>query len=815
MVSCVGDLSQDLPREPAENVEATETSGEEAEPMIHQLPQMVEQIGGFYTKGFHLTFKRDDREMKMVVDLSLDAESKKKFDLSLLSKDFQMNLTLANEKPNTSMEAQFQEVIPDRFLKLLEVLIDYDGRIVPDGFELGGAELLAELSCEGHVMTPLKMTGTLTDVFYDGGDEPVQFQAKTAMLELIQDFEGIGHVVLSGGMNGLSLPLDPSAGFVLEQKSNPQSRWQTRISWGSENAALTARLEKINLGGAYDDKPIRLDDFQADISLLDDDFTLDGSFSNDGTQMPLKYSHTMTQAEDDEGDWKLAGIVQLGPVKHERPLPLLSAVTDLFDDMEVTGETSTEFKFSVGAYDPFEGVLSTRASNLSVTAGDGLVKSEGLNGTFKLHVLSLTSASPDEGDPSYYTLDFTSKKLHIGSKDALDFDLDHSAETPVTIKGKGKLGDVSKLDGKITNFTLHGEHDGYEIDLVDSTLIFAMLGDQLKASGSFQLKENKIPFTYMHVKKDVGDDWDLAGIFEIKSADLKEPIDNGGIMVEAMDGISMTGKVAMKMDFTVGGEKDFDGVLTAAMLGGTLTFEDDGPVLDGVKGDIRLSSMKEKQTAGYHRVTATDIKAFDIEMTNARLDYQMLPNGDIKLRSIALKALGGNVWLDPFVLPGDDSDYKFKVRMKHLSLAQLAALFPEFNGRIIGSIDGLLPMQCKNGDFMPQRGGMYLTPGKGAKLIYDAGNKFSGGLDPKGREYQQMKMVEDSLKNLELRVLSIRLFDPRDKDKAVVMKLQGQAPSVPRSPPIILNINGFKPDDDTVDFFDLLLKHRDKLNFGL
>ncbi len=287
------------------------------------------------------------------------------------------------------------------------------------------------------------------------------------------------------------------------------------------------------------------------------------------------------------------------------------------------------------------------------------------------------------------------------------------------------------------------------------------------------------------------------------------------MFVEAMEGNIISGKVSMKMDFTMGSQKNFDGVLAAGLSGGTLTFADDGPVIEGLKGDIRLSSMKTKQTSGFHRVTATRIKAFDTEMTGVRLDFQLLPTGDIRLQNVAMSALGGQVWLDPFTLPEGEADYRFKVRAKKIDIAKLAELFPDFNGTISGQIDGLLPMESVGGEIQPSRGGMYLTPRSKAKLRYDAGNKFSTGIDPKTEEYRKMKMVEDSLRNLDLKVLSIRLFDPRDKDKAIVLRLEGQAKSIKGSPPIHLNINGFKPDDDTVDFFDLLLRHRDRLDFGL
>ncbi|BDS08028.1 hypothetical protein NT6N_30680 [Oceaniferula spumae] len=798
--------------------EPTEPSeGEDDEPTsyawMHQLPVMVEQIGGLTADGLDLTIKRGGRIVRMTMDVSLDSENDQQFGVWLKCPDFNMNAGVATEESVTVITAELDEVLPDSFLHLIETALDLEDRILPEGFTVSGASLSAELLCEGDVMSPLTVTGALERIKYDGGDKPVNLETESAKMQLTQNFSGGGFVFLSGGLDKVSLPLDPSADFVLSQSEGATPGWWTRIEWGEEKSKITGGIEKFELEGTYNERPVSLDDIHLDLVLADDQLNVQGAMSNAGTVLPLKYAHEMTG--DDE--WQLLGELTIGPIKHDRPMPLLSSATDLFDDITMRGESHSTFSFKVGAYLPFEGKLVTRLSDVGLNVSEGLVTADGLNGTWELHLIPLSDTDPTQPDPSYYTLNLTSKKLHVDSKESLDFDLDHVGEAPVSITGKGRFGgDVAVLDGEMKQLNLHGENGGVEIDLLDTQVEFHMKGDLVTAKGETKLKDNVLPFTYRHVKKDEGEGWNLTGQMEIKAADLKTPVDNAAILIEAMKDKSLTGKLAVKMDFTKGSEQDFDGVLTASVENGTLKFTtEDGPVIEGIKGGIRLSSMKNKQTAGFHRVTATKMTAFDMAMTNLRVDYQMLPNGDIKLNNVGMSALGGNVWLDPFVLPGDDKNYQFKVRMKRIDIAEMAKLFPEFNGKISGRIDGLLPMQNINGDFMPQRGGMYLTPGSSARLRYDAGTKFSGGLDPKGREYQQMKMVEDSLKNLELRVLSIRLFDPRDKDKAVVLRLEGKAPTVQGSPPIILNINGFKPDDDTVDFFDLLLKHRDKLNFGL
>ncbi len=372
---------------------------------------------------------------------------------------------------------------------------------------------------------------------------------------------------------------------------------------------------------------------------------------------------------------------------------------------------------------------------------------------------------------------------------------------------------------KVVEFAMGAEEaflpEGVSMSRVKLTHALESGRAKLQAYGSISIGGNEVPFSYSHEQEFGHDAWSLVGRLKVEVADLKEPVADGAMLVEAMAGMTIAGKVSLMMDFTVGSEKDFDGALAASLTEGRLTMGDDGPVLEGLSGDIHLSSLKEIKTDGFHQVTAEKITAFDAEMTDLQLEYKILAGDGISLREIAVKALGGAIQVDPFVLPSDDADYQFNVQMKELDLAELAKLFPSFNGSVKGKVDGLLPIRNVAGEFRPVRGGLYLTPKSNAELRYDIGNTLSAGVDPKTEEYKRMKMAEDSLRNLDLKELNIRLFDPKDGDKAIVIKLKGQAASVPGSPPIHLNVNGIKPDDDTLDFFDLLLKHRDKLNFGL
>ncbi|MGB0991999.1 MAG: intermembrane phospholipid transport protein YdbH family protein [Akkermansiaceae bacterium] len=778
---------------------------------LRSLPEVLQQVRTIQATNAVVMVKQNTANIERVFNLDLRSVDQHTFTTTLTDPAFVLTAEFSS-KNDPSVQLKLDSTHPGQFLALLENAISYDGSFLPANCTIGSASLEGGTTFTNNQFSPLTLTGKLHHIRYHGGDQPVRAQVAIATAQLVQDFNGAGLLKLSGALSKSSFPLDPSADFSLTQSAESQPQWRTSISWGQAHSGVSASLNGLHLAGSYDNQPVALDDIKLDITNSNGTLTAAGNFSNGDTQIPLKYNHDLTDGEQSD-HWKLTGNLALGPVEHRKPLPVLQVVASLFEDIDITGKSYTSANFSTGSHTPFQGTVTTEVTDATVSYSEPLVSAEGLNGRWKLNLIPITEETGN--DPSFFTLDFSAAKLLINSKEALGFNLLHEAEAPVLFSGKGKLGGETSLSGNIKDLTLYGEKEGKEIVLSNTSAKYQLNGDIVTANGTTSLDENSIPFQYRHEKTTHNDDWKLLGFLQIPSTTIDNPLTSASILVDAIDGKTITGKAAMKMDFHLGSKEDFDGVLTASIKDGTVTFADDGPVIEGIHGNIRMASMKTKHTEEFSRVTAKKIKAFDMEMNNLRLDYKMAKNGDLQLRNIALSALGGTAWLDPFTMPADDADYKFKVRMKRIDLAKLALLFPDFDGKISGRLDGLLPMQYKKGDFLPVRGGMYLTPRHGAKLRYNAGNKFSGGLDPKSQQYTQMKMVEQSLRNLDLKVLSIRLFDPRDKDKAIVMRIEGHAPTVPGSPPIHLNINGFKPDDDTVNFFDLLLKNRDQLNFGL
>lgn len=795
--------------------DATGTKKDLRAAWVHDLPGLMERLGNVRADDAQLAIGRLGRSATRRMDLALHTAPDGRISMQVDADDFELGVELENTGRRAELSVQVSDLRPVPFLSMLRVVLGLGKPLLPEGMNLAKAEMAGGLVVEDGVLSPLTLNGSLSGLVYSRGEKSPRVRSTRAEMKLVVDAAGGGMVDLEGELDELTLPVGLSAGFGLRQTQGHRASWQLGATWGGETTRLEGSVAGLQLSGQYRDKAVELEDGAFGFQMAGDVLKVDGDMSNGGIKVPVRYRHEL---KHEKGGWAMQGEAKLGPFSHDHTLPAARAAIGFFDGVEVAGESSLSLDFVIGSRQAFSGKLVARLTEGEVNVADGKLKASQVSGVHELQIHPDTGARRNAANASRgndHILNVSVGKLEIASKDALGFDLVHQADKPATITGKGTHEDDGMLlAGAVSGLQLYGEKAGSTLKLEDIGLSFKLDDGRLGVDGVLTLAGNKIPFTYRHERKEMDAGWQLNGVAELKQADLKQAVNNIGMFVDAMEGKSISGQIAMKLDFALGSEQDFDGGLKISIRDGVLSFPDEGPVIEGLAAELELDSLVQKTTRGFHPVMATQMTAFDVVMSDLGLEFQLLPGGDIKLRNIGLKALGGQIAIDDFVLPGDDADYAFKLRAKRLEVARLADLFPDFSGSISGSIDGLLPLEVKNGEVTPGTGGMYLTPMTRGKLVYDAGNSFSAGLDPKSEEYKRMKMVEDSLRNLELKVLSIRLFDPRDGNKAVVLRLEGQAPHVIGSPPIHLNINGFKPDDETMDFFDLLLRQRERIDFG-
>lgn len=408
------------------------------------------------------------------------------------------------------------------------------------------------------------------------------------------------------------------------------------------------------------------------------------------------------------------------------------------------------------------------------------------------------------------------KGVSMSQKNGMSIQLKHREALSSDISGIiNWSGDQILAKGQFNPFDLMATQKEVSIDLLDTSMEFELDGETLNASGSTVLDGNRMPFRYSHQYQSNEQKWSLVGKVDLQEVAIEKPMAQTIAFFGGMKGLDCTGKISAGLSFDVGSNQEFDGELRAGIQKGKLTFPEEGPVIDGLETELHISSLKQMKSTQFHPLNVGRIEAFGVTITNLSSEFQLQDADQLLIKRTEMSAFDGSLWVEPFTLPLTDEDFTFKLHANRLNLSQLVSLFPDFGGDVTGQLNGIIPISRVDGIMRLKQGQLALTPKTSARLLYDAEGKFTQGMTPKDKAYKNMKMVEDSLGNLDLQVLKIRIMDSEADERAIHIEIKGQALESKGSPPIHLNINAFKPNEDATEFFDLLLRHRDQLNFGL
>lgn len=242
-------------------------------------------------------------------------------------------------------------------------------------------------------------------------------------------------------------------------------------------------------------------------------------------------------------------------------------------------------------------------------------------------------------------------------------------------------------------------------------------------------------------------------------------------------------------------------------------------LLTGIHTQLRLHPFAKNLQSEPATLRINKISTGDLSIDQFRMRYKLYPKG-IQLAKASGTFLQGRFSLQkPCLIPfTKEPSFSMLWKLSGIQLEALSALFPDFGGSISGSISGFLPLKITKGACrLASQSSFSLDKNthKAPLLRYPATGILTQGIPPGSVQYTQRQLVEKSLENLQLSTLNLQLNDSPLEEKAIQIRLEGRSPNEPHAPPIHLNINAFRPNDSTLDFFDLFLKHREQLDFGL
>lgn len=197
---------------------------------------------------------------------------------------------------------------------------------------------------------------------------------------------------------------------------------------------------------------------------------------------------------------------------------------------------------------------------------------------------------------------------------------------------------------------------------------------------------------------------------------------------------------------------------------------------------------------GLQPTPPTELRVGAITSGPARLEALRLrvqgEGRSIRLELVGAQFCGGRVWSEPVVWEPVVGPVTLQFRLAEIDLAQVAALFPKFQGRIEGRVGGELPVVWHpEGRWTLEAGRLALQPGAPAELHYAAEGLLTANLPPDSPRYRQMRLVEQALRRLRLESLEVRVHAARPREGLLQLQLRGVSETPEAIVPVDFRLN--------------------------
>jgi len=518
-----------------------------------------------------------------------------------------------------------------------------------------------------------------------------------------------------GSLQTLTLNTQSSLGFPLAHIAAPPASLRLSGEFIPDQPHFKAEIKGLTLQGENKGQQVAFSIQSLEVESRGPKLQAKASTHFGTTPMVFDYAHERKELPNDA--WQLHGHLELSPTRIEVPLTNLGAFSEALEGLTFRGAIDSRFEFETSSAQPFRGSLQFGLTDGAVELKDTLTLSA-------LEARGALEINPKAAAPLSWDLDGNFARLDLDASAGAGFPISYDGsldEFPASFAFTGTVGEDTSAEGAISKLGLTAEQHGETLTFEDSSLTVRFADRTLEAEGTTTLAGNKVPFKYRHTTQDhPGKPPITTGELQIPVTNLSEPITGLGTFSPSVAGMSFSGQVGATLAFQTGPETDFGGSLDFALADGSLTLPDEGPALSGVEVQFHTPDLKSLHTLKPEAFSVESISYGDLAFTKLRGRYRIQPDGGLELAGFQSNFLGGSLSADPFTYPADDKDFRLDLRFTGLNLGTLTTLFPAFDGRLDGTIDGHLPVVRKNGNYLPERGSINLSPKSAARLRYNA-----------------------------------------------------------------------------------------------
>jgi len=238
---------------------------------------------------------------------------------------------------------------------------------------------------------------------------------------------------------------------------------------------------------------------------------------------------------------------------------------------------------------------------------------------------------------------------------------------------------------------------------------------------------------------------------------------------------------------------------------GQVTWSEGGGRLTGLEGQFELASLQPLASKGQQTLKFASIEQgeFTTGSGQLRISYGGGSGGAPPLElEIATTALGGKVRILVDGRISETRSLSVRVFLDSVQLGEIAALFPQFDGRIEGLASGELALRLEGGQIILQPGGLQLVAGTTGRFEYRRQGWLTQDprLDPEvfvsGRDILEIMkdrqgapvLTELAMRDLKMSEFKFKIEEAPDGDQSLVAQIRGDRTIKGVTVPVVLDV---------------------------
>jgi hypothetical protein len=259
------------------------------------------------------------------------------------------------------------------------------------------------------------------------------------------------------------------------------------------------------------------------------------------------------------------------------------------------------------------------------------------------------------------------------------------------------------------------------------------------------------------------------------------------------------------LKISVGGDLPDSLAANFNLSDGRLSWSEGAGHITGLDGDVKLATLLPVSTKGSQMLQFASIEQGDFVAKAGQVEfsYQGDPKADSPLKlELAADALGGNVRILAEGRMRAPRSLELRVFMKRVELEKVAALFPQFEGRLEGEASGEMALRLEDKRLLLEPGSLQLTPDTVGHFEYTRQGWLTQNpdLDPAvfviGRDIVNIMedpqsasvITELALRDLAMTEFTIKVLERDSGDTRVVVQIQGNSMIKGIQVPVVLDV---------------------------